>query len=373
MKKLILITVLSLITYFSQAQTIYVNTAASGLNDGTSWVNAYNDLQIALSSTASGEIWVAAGTYYTGISGDNAATYNMKNGVAIYGGFNGTETLLTQRDVTVNLTTLSGDLDFSGTYTGNDAYHVVTTGSTNSTAILDGFTITGGNANGGGATAVGGGIYCDPTIGGAYNPIIRNCNITGNNAAADGAGMYINCDQTGGNSTGPSIHNCKFNANVALGNGGAIYITATGSLTFTTPYVENCTFYNNSAGGAGHHIAAQNNVTGEVHASVIGCTFAGNAAGSEIYYLANGINGTFDIHNSIFFGLDIATDDFYNANNNCGDPTYLIGSGNINVDPLFMNAGAYDYRLACFSPCFETGSNTYPTLSTDITSALRIF
>ncbi|MDP2387334.1 MAG: T9SS type A sorting domain-containing protein [Bacteroidota bacterium] len=373
MKKFILSTFLIFGSYFAQAQTIYVNGGASGLNDGTSWADAYTDLQSAITAASSGEIWVAQGAYYTGTSGATSSTFLLKNNVAIYGGFNGTETFLAQRDIVNYVSVLTGDLDFSGTFTANDAYHVVTAGQTNSSAILDGFMIIGGNASGGGGTAVGGGFFCDPNSPGTVNPTINNCIFSGNNAVGNGGAVFIVCDQTGGNSTAPKFNNCTFRNNNSLSLGGAVYMYATGSLTFCTPFFENCLFHNNAGAGSANEIYAENMSTGEVHVTVTNCTFATNSPGAEIQYVANGINGTFDIHNSIFYGLDLVTDAAFNANNNCGDPTYLIGTGNINVDPLFINAGTNDYRLACFSPCFETGNNTYPTLSVDITESPRIF
>src|ERR1700752_3196366 len=129
MKKITLALLLCF-AFFAKAQTIYVDINASGLNDGSSWTDAYTDLNAAIAAASSGEIWVADGTYYTGISGNNAATFTLKNNVALYGGFDGNETMLSQRNPKVFLSILSGDQDFTGTPTSNDAYHVVTAGQT---------------------------------------------------------------------------------------------------------------------------------------------------------------------------------------------------------------------------------------------------
>ncbi len=103
------------------ARQLYVDTrATSGSNDGTSWENAYTSLQDALLNAGSGsEIWVAAGDYYPDVGvgltdNDPAATFHLRSGVAIYGGFAGVESMLDERDPAINVTVLNGDID------GND-------------------------------------------------------------------------------------------------------------------------------------------------------------------------------------------------------------------------------------------------------------
>ena len=91
--------------------TLYV--APGGQTSGAcdSWANAC-ELGYALTSAVSGqELWVAAGRY-TPTSGTNRSlSFNLKTGVALYGGFAGTETARTDRDPASNVTTLSGDLN----------------------------------------------------------------------------------------------------------------------------------------------------------------------------------------------------------------------------------------------------------------------
>ncbi len=143
----------------------YARPAASGLGDCSSWANACT-LQAALTGAASGdEIWVAAGVHKPS-TGSSTATFQLKDGVAVYGGFLGTETAREQRNPSANLTILSGDVDNNdsqtpiitdlNTATGlrYNSSHVVT-GATGAT--LDGFTVTAGYEYFSGPTYNGGG------------------------------------------------------------------------------------------------------------------------------------------------------------------------------------------------------------------------
>ncbi|HEX4122100.1 MAG TPA: right-handed parallel beta-helix repeat-containing protein, partial [Verrucomicrobiae bacterium] len=132
---------------------IYVKAAAAGQNNGSSWANAFTNLGAALSIAAPcSQIWVAAGTYYpTAIgSGNRQAGFQMAQGVAVYGGFAGTETSLDQRNWMSNLTVLSGCIEFADTFDPEaDSFHVIANDGSNpatridATAILDGFTLFG--------------------------------------------------------------------------------------------------------------------------------------------------------------------------------------------------------------------------------------
>jgi hypothetical protein len=123
---------------------------------------------------------MAAGGYAPGAA--RTDSFILKNNVAIYGGFAGTETQRDQRNPATNLTTLSGDIGTVGDASDN-SYHVVTGGGTDATAILDGFTITGGNANDVFPNSVGGGMYNNSS-----SPTLATL-IFSNNHALSG-GMY---------------------------------------------------------------------------------------------------------------------------------------------------------------------------------------
>ena len=244
---------------------IHVKGDAAGLNDGTSWADAFTDLQSALNSAVSGDqIWVAAGTYKPSVeiggSGERYEAFQMVSGVGIYGGFAGTEANVGQRDWETNVTILSGDIGEEGNSSDN-CYHVIYNPSgLDNTAVLDGFTITGGNAN----------VSIDPSYyeyrgGGMYNlsssPTVTNCTFSGNNAG-DGGGM---CNDN----SSPTVDNCTFLGNSADGDGGGGGMF-NGELS--SPTVANCTFSDNSAtygGGMDNYNSSP---------AVTNCTFSGNSA-----------------------------------------------------------------------------------------------
>jgi uncharacterized repeat protein (TIGR02543 family) len=214
---------------------IYVDWSATGADKGTSWADAFTDLQHALLVAESGpatEIWVAAGTYRPTVGTDQAGTFQPRNGVKVYGGFAGYETDLEDRDPATNETILSGDLlgndGPSFANRGDNSYHVVSAyGWVGDTAVLDGFSIRGGNASSG---AIG--DFRDYYGGGLYNtgsPTLSNLSLEDNTALA-GGGMYIG----GGN---PTLTNISFRNNHGTLGGGGIYLL-TGNPALTNVMLE---------------------------------------------------------------------------------------------------------------------------------------
>lgn len=189
----------------------YVNQNASGTQSGTSWTNAFTDLQSALSAaTGTDSIFVAKGTYIPsrpadGFSGDmRDRAFVLPGGVSLYGGFAGTEVSLAIRasDSTslhvTNATILSGDLGVASDSTDN-AYHVVIVSGA-SRALMDGFTVTLGNGDGStplmlGTRAIyrhyGGGIYNDSSmVTYSHMVVAKNTAVSFDDAEGGGAGMY---------------------------------------------------------------------------------------------------------------------------------------------------------------------------------------
>ena len=204
---------------YSFSQITYVNQNANGENNGSSWENAFNDLDFAIENTNFGEIWVAQGTYIPSTdlegnvpSNEKLKTFRLKKDVAIFGGFLGNETERDQRNWENNLTILSGDVGELGSIIDN-SYHVISSEYVGNLdgAILDGLVVRDGN---GYPQYEGAGIYINYAPTGTF--IIRNCVIENNYSYRNGGGVYIfNSD--------PLIENNIFRNNQSF-SGGAIYL-----------------------------------------------------------------------------------------------------------------------------------------------------
>ena len=129
----------------------YVDSAATGANNGFNWTDAFTDLRSAFAAAHKyvniDEIWVAKGTYLPAETADRAATFRMKDTMEVYGGFNGTEVLRTERLPNLNPVLLSGDLGVE-TDSSDNAFHVLTVDSSCTDCLLDGVFITSGMADG---------------------------------------------------------------------------------------------------------------------------------------------------------------------------------------------------------------------------------
>ena len=285
----------------TRGKIIYVDDDAPGVNNGSDWANAFKYLQNALALASSGdEIHVAQGIYRPHElvmppppppappppppPPDRTATFRLKNGVVIRGGFAGIgEPDPDARDIDLYETVLSGDL------TGNDidvneawdvwreptfmenSYHVVTGSGTNSTAVLDGFTITGGCASGPMSydnndifLSSGAGMLND-----SGSPKVLSCTFRKNTtwtwygqidgeSGFDGVSFrlestYIYLPETSGaavlNSDGsPKFSNCIFEENVCFGADASSAGAGICNIN-SSPLLENCVFKANVVTG----------------------------------------------------------------------------------------------------------------------------
>ena len=156
----------------------YVDINATGLQDGSSWTNAYRSLDQALDRAAHcpdvSEIWMADGTYSPFSEVSRSSGYSIPQGVSIYGGFQGNETAINQRVIGAYPTILSGDIGLSMMNSDN-LYHVISIQSGMDGVLLDGLTIRDGLANGGSMDLQrGSGIY-NLGILTSNHVIIQNC------------------------------------------------------------------------------------------------------------------------------------------------------------------------------------------------------
>jgi uncharacterized repeat protein (TIGR02543 family) len=256
------------------ADRFYVSDDASPGGDGSSWGSAYQYLQDALDQTVAGrddEVWIEAGTYYPDdganvTEGDRTASFNLVDGVTLFGGFAGGETGTAEREWDSNLSILSGEIYEQKSFWSLHVCHVADGAS----VLFDGLTITKGNANADQYSKAGAVV--------GSNVEARNCTFTENHTTGVSGvtqGDYWN------------VINCVFSDNSASSGG----VTQGGYWN-----VINCVFVDNSASSGGV-------ASGANHWAVTDCVFLGNSAQSETFSAAGGVATgckEWNIANSVF-------------------------------------------------------------------------
>ena len=286
------------------------------------------------------------------------ATFVLKNGIIIKGGYAGFgEPDPDARYIEVYETILSGDLagndrDVNDPYDllsdpcrADNCYHVVTAIEAGyygkgPYTTLDGFTITGGNADGqypNNELGKGGGMY------NRYrSPTVVNCTFSENSARYSGGGMYNYLSS-------PILTNCTFSENSAV-FGGGMY-----NYSLSSPKLSNCIFSGNTASNVG---AGMFNLW--CSSTLTNCTFSGNWAvyGSTVFNdessltLNNCILWDEGDEIGIYDGLTIIVT---YSDVQGGWP----GEGNLDADPCFVDSDNSDYHLLPGSPCIDAGDPNY--------------
>lgn len=289
--------------------TLYVDGVATGSADGSSWANAFSSLQDAIDNAPPGsQVWVAAGTYTPSASSNGGSPdermvhFSLRNGVEVHGGFTGTETLWEERDWQANPAILSGDIGVVGDISDN-CYHVLfhpEDTNLDSSAVLDGVTVTFGNADGAGVSGDGGGMFnymSSPTLnnvifvnnladegGGLFNdtssPALTNCTI-GPNMADDGGGLFNDYFSA------PKLVDCSIVGNAAVWNGGGVL-----NDYFSAPAMENCEISDNLAGWNGGGMLNYNSSAPVLTECTITDNFAWQGGGMYNYFSAPVLVGT---------------------------------------------------------------------------------
>lgn len=283
------------------AQVHYVDAAASGANTGQSWQDAFTDLQTALTQVTSGQVWVAAGTYYPAAAGDQSTSFVLQNGLELYGGFGGFETQLQQRDIAAYPTILSGDIDQNDTYgsgqewwrygwNGNagNSEHIVRAENVDASAILDGFTLFAGQGYHSGVLEYGGGGMWIENA----SPTVRQC-IFQYCALGPGSSVYILHGS-------PLFEDCQIrDAYTFMWDASGVFINGS-----SDPVFRRCLFRNHYTVTDGNQMGSGVNIEFAAGASFYDCDF-------EICQIGN------------YFAMGDSSGSYGGAIGNMGDRLYV--------------------------------------------------
>lgn len=263
MRVLARIALLCLVTSLASAQIVYVDQDnASGVEDGLSWATAFSTVQpgVDAAASASGEIWMAEGVYdeardTTGtLGGENLGSVLVMDGLELYGGFTGSETMRAERNPFLNITTIDGATSRGGL----PAHHVIHLPNGSFTFLLDGVHVQGGEANLGPG---GGGIYAHIANPGTR---IRNSYFENNEVIGLGIGGALNAP-------GAEVRNTIFRSNIAQFGGSAINVFGYGLF-------QDCVFQDNVVLELDEGFGGGTIISVGSSAIIDDCKFVGNQA-----------------------------------------------------------------------------------------------
>ena len=316
------------VTQRAFSRIVYVKSGVAN-GDGTSWERAFNRIENALAvcgDYGDMELWVAAGEY-------QLKDYTTFRKINIYGGFNGTETKLADRDLKNKSVLIAAPQNPWPSIYG---YKIEGT-----TRYIDGFVFTGSNVKKGEGTMT---IY--------DNWIIRNCIIRNNTAHRDAGGYFANAKLI----------------NVLICNNTTLTTSSTVNASGTNIY--NVTIVNNESGGscAGLRLGGKN-VTG---ANTVIWGNKHTKGGNHQGYLDTDKNAKF-INCAVQGGYVFNTGHTPESTEGC----IVLNADNIAADgPKFVNPTSGDYQLQVTSPLINAGSNTEVNkigIKNDLLGAPRIW
>ena len=331
MKKVFTITILicmMLIASIAWSATIHVATWGDDETGDGSAGNPYATIQKGIDEAVDGDtVLVADGTY----TGDGNRDIDLKGKAITVKSENGADACI---------------IDCEGTFVKPHRGFYFHSGETE-TSVVDGFTIQNGWIDG-----AGGGVYCDSS-----SPTLTNNAITGNTASYDGGGVYCeyyssptltnntitgNTASYGGgvscDSSSPTLTNNAITGNTASYDGGGVYCEY-----YSSPTLTNNTIADNTASAGGGVYCYNYSVP-----ILINCILWADAP-QEVYFESSYPNGIVVSYSDVQGGKDGIVSE------NPGD---IIdwGEGNIDEDPLFVDADNGDYHLQAGSPCIDAGT-----------------
>ncbi len=384
----------------------YADAQTPGPGEGRTWSNAGGDLAeiLAVADLSCGsisQVWVADGSYTPDSgSGYTYASFGMRSGLALYGGFQGKsgpgggETSLGQRDPATYVSTLSGEIGDPQSVLDN-SYSVVTAYGTDSHSILDGFAISSGYSDGWGA-----GLYLEGSSlhvtgctfesnqswGGAGaaawtggSPVFTRC-VFQYNATSGGGGGGVSAND----GVAITLDRCEFHDNQGAWGGAAAIASASADVRGCTMVSNEAYLYNGGALDVDHsQLALANSLIADNHAqgdaggvwtasdtlaTVTNCTIAHNSStytGGLVAYF-----DTANVTNSILWGNTggLASQQdrqllYYVGTGTVGYSRVkgwtgsLGGTHNSGADPLFGDPGNGDYSLATGSASIDAGNS----------------
>ncbi|MEQ8703753.1 MAG: gliding motility-associated C-terminal domain-containing protein [Phaeodactylibacter sp.] len=378
-----------LLSFPSNGVVRYVNVEATGSNDGSSWADAHQRLEDAIAEASPGDtLWIAEGTYTPTLGTDRSVSFQIQKPLALYGGFQGDEVSLQERDPASFVTLLSGDIGLPGDSLDN-SYRVLTIENVNAPVTLDGLSIAhalnNAPTNNLQEQSAGGILLVDAAVH-AYNLQVSNntARYGGGMAAWSGASWlaadctfsqnraYAFSDRCGGAAytVDPNVSmdwlNCGFAgnwaSNTSVSGGGAV--AGVQQATFTQCYFsQNRSEFGPAVSGA--------------KATFYQCAFWGHPSGQGVLF-----DGQYTVNNSIFW-FSFSNEPSANATvtfNNCMldvsdcPPGAACNDCLYNKNPYFIDPLEEDFRVPLCAPSVDRGSTAAlpPGLENDLGGLPRI-